>query len=559
MRVVDSRRLRGPNLQTREPAAIAEVALEEGETAVACEKAWRGEVGRLGKALGWKAKPVVRRFAGGLALVLPAPVDALMEATEVNELAVRAATDAMAGRPTADYDATAADLRARVEAGRNPALLALRAEAIRRDIPFLWDDDTLTLGMAAHSQTYALGELPSPEQVPWKRLRRIPVALVTGTNGKTTTARLLARMVTLAGKVPGNTSTDGVSVGEEVVEEGDWTGPEAARLVLRRSDVDVAILETARGGILRRGLAVDACDVALVTNVTSDHLGEFGVQDLPTMARAKGVVGTVARGRVVIGDDPLLVELSPTFTAPVVLVALSADSPTARAHLAKGGEVFTEDGGSFVRIAAGKRTGLGRVDEAPLTFGGVARHNVANALSAAAVAYGLGLPVRAIKSALRTFGSKPGDNPGRGQLVEAPGGKRVLLDFGHNPAGLRELLHLAASLTGEGGRIVSVHTQPGDRTAEDTRLVAAEIAGAHPRVVVLWESEEYRRGREPGDIVAALRGALVSAGMSASHVLDAELETEALAKALAAAKPADIVVVAPHVERAAVARMLTES
>ena len=552
----DVRRLRGPNLQTREPAAIAEVSLEEGETAKGCEQAWRRQIARLSKALGWAAEGVVRRFPGGLALVLLAPIDALMEATEINELAIRAATDALRGRATEDYDATLAELRARVEASRNPALALLRAEAGRRDVPFLWDDDTVTLGMAARSRTYALGELPAPGQVPWRTLRRIPVALVTGTNGKTTTARLLARMVTLAGKVPGNTSTDGVSVGETVIEEGDWTGPEAARLVLRRDDVDVAILETARGGILRRGLAVDACEVALVTNVTSDHLGEFGVLDLPTMARAKGVVGTVARGRVVLGDDPLLVELAPMFTAPIVLFAASAGSPTARAHVAKGGELFTVEDGHFVRLAGGRRTRLGRVEEAPLTFGGLARHNVANALAAAAVAYGLGLPVRAIKSALRTFGSKPEDNPGRGQIVEAPGGKRVLLDFGHNPAGLRELLHLAGSLVEDGGRIVAVHTQPGDRTAEDTRALAAEIAGARPRVVVLWESDEYRRGREPGDIVTALRGALVSAGMDASHVLDAELETEALTKALAAARPADVVVVAPHIERAAVSAML---
>ena len=560
MRVVDSRRLRGPNLQTRGPAAIAEVALEEGEIADACVKAWKKAVAHVTEGLGWSDPPVARAFPGGIALVLPAPIDVLMEATEINELAIRAASDAIAGRTTEDLEGALADLVVRMEASRRPALIALQAVAHRLHIPFLWDDESVTLGMAAKSRTYSLAELPTPEAVTWDTLGRIPIALVTGTNGKTTTARLIARMATLAGRVPGNTSTDGISVGEVVVEEGDWTGPEAARLVLRRPDVDMAILETARGGILRRGLAVDACDVALVTNVTSDHLGEFGVCDLATMARAKAVVGTVVHppgGRVVLGgDDPLLLELAPTFAAPVVLFALSEESPGVRAHLAKGGELLTVRDGCFVRVAHGIATELGQVNVAPLTFGGAARHNVANILAAAAVGLALGLPLAAISEAIRTFGSLPGDNPGRGQVVRTRQGVRVLLDFGHNPAGLRELYHLARSMLGKGGRVVSVHTQPGDRNEEDTRALALEIALASPRSIVLWESVEYRRGRAPGEIARALRRTLVAAGYDDSSIGDAYSEPDALGRAVLGATIEDIVVVAPHIDRAGVMAML---
>ena len=560
MRVVDSRRLRGPNLQTRGPAAIAEVALEAGETAEACVAAWREAVARVTAGLGWPAPLVARPFPGGIALVLPAPIDVLMEATEINELAIRAASDAIAGRVTEDLEAALADLVVRMEASRSPALLALQTAARQRDLPLLVDDESVTLGMAAKSVTYPMAELPSPDAVPWDTLGRIPVALVTGTNGKTTTVRLIARMATLAGRAAGHTSTDGISVGETVVEEGDWTGPEAARLVLRRPDVDMAILETARGGILRRGLAVDRCDVALVTNVTSDHLGEFGVCDLPTMARAKGVVGTIVgppHGRVVLGgDDPLLVELAPTFVTPVVLFATSEESPAVQAHLAHGGELLTVQGGAFVRLLRGNAEVLCRVEEAPITFGGAARHNIANALAAAAVAFALGLPATAISEALRTFGSRAEDNPGRGQVVRTRYGVRVLLDYGHNPAGLRELFHLARTLVGKGGRVLSVHTQPGDRTEEDTKALTLEIALASPRWIVLWESDEYRRGRAPGEIAGALRRTLVAAGFDETSIADAYSEADAIGRALAVATPADVVVVAPHIERATVSELL---
>ena len=294
MRLVDSRRLRGPNLQTREPAAVAEVALEEGETARGAAAAWKREAAKMCRALGWtvrKKSLVARSFSGGLALALVAPVDALLEATEVNEWAI----DAASRRRTTSFAAAKKEFRARVESQANPRLVALRRAALRRDVPFLWDDDHVTLGMAARSATFDNARLPDPRVVKWSAFGRIPVALVTGTNGKTTTARLVARMAKLAGKVPGCTSTDGIAIDERLVEQGDLTGAEGARLVLRNPQVTLAVLETARGGILRRGLAVEACDAALVTNIASDHLGEFGVTDLSTMARAKAVVGTVVR------------------------------------------------------------------------------------------------------------------------------------------------------------------------------------------------------------------------------------------------------------------------
>jgi UDP-N-acetylmuramyl tripeptide synthase len=560
MRLVDSRRLRGPNLQTREPAAVAEVALEEGETARGAAAAWKKEAARMCRALGWKVGKkslVARSFPGGLALALVAPVDALFEATEVNEWAI----DAASRRRTISFPTAKKEFRARVERQANPRLVALRRAALRRDVPFLWDDDRVTLGMAARSATFDNSRLPDPRVVKWSAFGRIPVALVTGTNGKTTTARLVARMAKLAGKVPGCTSTDGIAIDERMVEEGDLTGSEGARLVLRNPAVTLAVLETARGGILRRGLAVDACDAALVTNVASDHLGEFGVTDLSTMARAKAVVGTVVRpsGRVVLnGDDPLLVPLADGFRAKSVLFFASDKSPVLTARLAKGHTAFTVRRGFFVRLRRSKETRLARVADAPLTFRGAAPHNVENCLAAAALAWSLRLPDRAVSTALRTFGRVPADNPGRGEIVTLRGGVRLFLDFGHNADGLRALFALARSLLAPGAAIVCVHTQPGDRTAVDLAALAREIALAAPRTITVWESEEYLRGKKRGEITRALTRALARAGVARSAILAATSETSAIARAVGTARAGDVVVVAPHIDRAKVGAWLAK-
>jgi cyanophycin synthetase len=426
-------------------------------------------------------------------------------------------------------------------------------------VPFLWDDDLVTLGMARAAKSYPMNELPPPSKVPWARLGSIPVALVTGTNGKTTTSRLVARMAKLAGLVAGSTSTDGIAVDGRVVEAGDWTGAEAARNVLRRREVEIAILETARGGILRRGLGVDACDAALVTNVASDHLGEFGVADLSTMARAKAVVAMAVRkgGSVVLNaDDRRLMALAPEIRAKVVLFGLTANR-VARAHLRTGGVAFFRSDGWLVRATRGREIRLARVDEVPLAFGGAAVHNVANALAAAALAHALRLPDAAVKEALRTFGAHAEDNPGRGHYQKLASGVGVLLDFGHNAAGLRPLFGLARSLLGPGGRLLVVATQPGDRTEADFAAFAREIARVQPRLVVVWESEHYLRGRQPGEVLGVLRRALLEEGMARAALATAKGgEVPAVDHALRAARPGDVVVVAPQIDREGVKRVL---
>jgi len=226
-------------------------------------------------------------------------------------------------------------------AGRGEALEALDGEtneATRRALPLLWDDEHVSIGEGSRSACWPRAALPDVADVPWQDLGAIPVALVTGTNGKTTSTRLLARMAREAGFRVGAASSDEISIGTQVVQNGDWTGPAAARIVLRDTGVDFAVLETARGGILRRGLAVESCDAALITNISDDHLGSYGVDDLAAMTRVKAVVADAVRpaGTVVLNaHDEKLVALASSLDRAVVFFAnLDRDDPAARAVIA---------------------------------------------------------------------------------------------------------------------------------------------------------------------------------------------------------------------------------
>ncbi len=562
MQLVDSRRLRGPNLQVGRAAAVAEVSLDPGDDPEEATRAWRRALERLAAALGVAdvAHAVARPFPGGICFVLPAPIDILYAATEINEWAIAVAAAELASRVHDEsFEEACARISAEIEEESRPGLLALEQAARARHVAFLWDDEQITLGMAARARTYPIGELPAPDEVPWSELGHIPVVLVTGTNGKTTTTRLIARMALEAGRAVGNTSTDGIAVNGVVVEPGDWTGAEAARQLLRRDDIQLAVLETARGGILRRGLAIDHADAALLLNVSADHLGEFGVHDLPTMAKAKAVVGQVVAppGHVVINaDDAHLLALADTFEAPVILFSLDAASPALAAHRAAGGVVVFARDGALWRGVGAREHRIVEIDRIAISFGGIAEYNVANALGAAAVGWSLGLPDDAITRALERFDAA--DNPGRGQLVERPGGVRVLVDFGHNPVALHGVLALARALqqgdAGERtGKLVVATTQAGDRDGPALARHAAAIADARPTLVLVWETPHLRRGRAPGETAEIIARELRQRGIA---VEIAEMEVDALQQGLARATAGDIVVVSPCIDRTGVAKLL---
>ena len=276
MNVTDSRRLTGPSLLLDRPGAILEVRLDEAVRDRALT-AWRAAARRLLQDVGWPGETLaVRSFAGGASLALTAPTDALYAATALNEEAWDAAAAEVEGRSAPDPAEVVARLRSAIAEESDPALVALGEAARARDVTFLAGEDLVSVGSGAGALVWRAAALPDPSAVDWHRVRDVPVALVTGSNGKTTVVRLLAAIVAETAVGVGIASTDGVSVRGVAIAEGDYSGPSGARTVLRRPDVETAILETARGGLLRRGLNVDRAAVAVVTNVADDHLGEFG-------------------------------------------------------------------------------------------------------------------------------------------------------------------------------------------------------------------------------------------------------------------------------------------
>ena len=587
-RLEDARRLTGPNLYGPAPAVLVELLLDPADDTDAVVAAYHAQWSRLLGAVGLEAPPAealqVRRYRGGVAIACAGPIDTLLAATEAAEWAALAAAELLAGRPaqTADsvilhksipatqsptlppssdstefvvsaesiFQSKCAEIGAMLAAQRSPALLEVADEAQRRGLPLLWDDERVSVGTGRRSRTYDRACVPAAAQVPWAELGALPFAFVTGTNGKTTSARLIARMVREGGRVPACTSSDGVAVDEVFVEGGDCTGPFAARSALLRPDVEVAVLETARGGILRRGLALGGAEAALITNVSDDHLGTYGIDDVPAMARVKAVVGHAVKsgGRVVLSaDDAGLVTLAPTFAAEVVYFSLDPASAVIGAHLTRGGEAWLDEDGTLVRRHGGERAAIIACADIPIAYGGAARFNVANALGAAATAHALGVEDAAIARALRGFTPSHLDNPGRGNLFDVHG-VRVLLDFAHNAEAVRAVLQLATSLRGEGALTV-VTGSAGDRSDAAIRELAAVVFAAHPTRVYLRELEHYLRGRASGEVTALFRASFLRLGLPAENIVQVPSEVAALEAALASARPGDFLLFLVHIER----------
>jgi cyanophycin synthetase len=556
MQILDSRRLTGPGLLLDGAGAVLDVRLDDSyrERAVA---AWEQHARRLLTAVGWPGQRLVSRpFAGGVSLALSAPIDGLYAATELNERAWTAAAAELEGRKVPDHSAAVAALLDEIADERNPVVAELHRQAQSRGLTFLSGEDLISVGSGRGALLWQVGHLPDLAQVAWEQAFDIPIVLVTGSNGKTTVVRLIGSMVEEAGRVPGITSTDGVTIGSTLLEEGDFAGPSGARMVLRHVETETAILETARGGILRRGLPVERADVAVVTNVADDHLGEFGIESLSDLADTKLVVAKAlgSTGTLVLNaDDPLLVERSRGIQARLSWFSMEKPSPVITSHLERGGTAVFVENGMIVLADGGRRRPLASVVEMPMTFGGTALYNAANALAAAAAGAALGVEPRRLATTLQSFGRDLDVNPGRANLLEL-GGARILLDFAHNPHGWSALVGVARTLPAK-RRLVLVG-QAGDRSDEAIRALARAAWELEPDHVVVKDMEAYLRGRAPGEVPALLADEFTRLGIREESLSRAGEEIAAVRRALEWARPGDLLVLAVHQDRRAVLDLL---
>jgi cyanophycin synthetase len=367
---------------------------------------------------------------------------------------------------------------------------------------------------------------------------RIPIVAVTGTNGKTTTVRLLSHLLRQAGRNVGMACTGAIEIDNHVIMRGDYSGPQAAAIVLREPTVEYAVLEVARGGIMRRGLGFDECDVGVLLNIASDHLGEHDIHTLDELARCKTVVVDAVRkgGTAVLNaDDPRVLAGQEWARGDIIFFTLDPDARAIRQHVRDHGVAFTVHHERIVMRQGHVEAEVIPVVDVPITFEGHARFNVANALAASAAAYALGLSIADIQMGLRTFHPTPGQNPGRTNLIEADGIK-VLIDYGHNVPALEALSELVSCIPAQ--RRISVASAPGNRRDQDLFTLGTLLARMHD-VVYIYETAP--RGRAIGEAAGLLRNGAESVGGTCRVEIIME-EAQAVDRALDEASEGDLLV-----------------
>jgi len=371
---------------------------------------------------------------------------------------------------------------------------------------------------------------------------RIPILAITGTNGKTTTTRLLAHIYKQTGKTIGYTTTDGTYIGDFIVEKGDNTGPQSAELILKDPTVEVAVLETARGGILRSGLAFDRCDVGVVLNVSADHLGIGDIDTIEQMATLKSVLAESVdpKGYAILNaEDPLVVKMAKRVKSQIAYFSMDPENEVLQNHVRNGGLAAVYENGYLSIIKGDWTLRIEQAVNVPLTMAGLAPFMIANALAAALAAYSNGVPIEQIRSGLATFEASVAQTPGRMNLFNM-GSYHALVDYAHNAASYEALGGFVRNWPGE---TIGVIGGPGDRRDEDLTNLGKLSAEIFKQIIVKEDNDT--RGRPRGNAAHFISEGIAQANGPAAYqtILN---ETEAIETALDQAPSGSLVVILPE-------------
>jgi cyanophycin synthetase len=384
----------------------------------------------------------------------------------------------------------------------------------------------------------------------------IPVIAVTGTNGKTTTVRLIAHLARAAGHTVAYTTTDGVYRDHELVEEGDYSGFSGAAKALAQPGIDFAVLETARGGILLRGIGTDHNDVAVVTNVTEDHLDQYGIRTIDQLAEVKGSITRITRADgwdVLNADDPRVLAMRRLATGRPWLFSLDADHPAIRTTLAEGGRAISVLDRMLVVMSSRRHVHhLLPLEDIPVALAGISSPNLRNAMAAAAAALGAGVSEEAVAEGLRSFVLDPDSNPGRANLFELDG-RVVVIDYAHNEDGMRGLVEICQGLRPGSARIFLAFGTAGDRTNAILHRLAYTAARGADRPAIA-ELHRYLRGRDPKDLVERLQAGLQDGGKAMAPVFPDEVA--ALTWMLVESAPTEVLAVTALAQRPEIFQLL---
>jgi len=511
----DCRRLTGPSMVWDKPGAILDILVEDLELDAVLECWYRHIHAVLAQLDCGEPALSHRRFENGFNLLIEAPLDQLYSAVLTLETAWYFCACELLEVEVEEASVLIEELRQAMREEANPGLIDMQQAAQTHQVDFLADDEILSIGRGAGSVSWDIEDIPAPGEVDWTSVRDVPVALITGTNGKSTSVRLLDAIARAAQQVSGVTSTDFVRVGDDVLDRGDYSGPGGARLLLRDKRLQVAFLEVARGGILRRGLPIKRATAALVTNIARDHLGQYGVNTLKALTEVKLVVRkTLAVDAVLVlnADDSNIVDyLDGIEAGELCWFSLDKNNPLVQQQLAGNGRCCFAEAGEIVYHDGSQTHRICKISDIPLTLAGAALHNVRNVLGAVGIAAAMNYSFDQIRQGLFSFHSDAQDNPGRLNSFDLDNGARVIVDFAHNAHSVEAVVDTVKRMPAR--KRWAMFGSAGDRSDEEIAAIAKGVCALEPDYVVIVEIENYLRGRAPGEVSELLRQACLDSGL----------------------------------------------
>ncbi|WP_440682978.1 Mur ligase family protein [Cysteiniphilum halobium] len=543
-----SRRLVGPNLFFNETGVVLDIPLKMHQQVLI--KLWQKNCDRLLPLLGFSEYKLAHKaYSEGLRLACTAPCDILLASCDVIDYTWQAACYEFLHQKILALDKTQKiRLLQTIKQEQNLAYRILYANAKAHGLNIFREKDHAYVGSGIGR--YKLSLLTDDYlSLPWQDIYDIPQVIVTGTNGKTTTVRLTNFICQHAGKISGYASTDWVAINGEIIDRGDYSGPTGHQFVLTNPDVEVAVLESARGGLLKRGLIETQVSAATVTNVSYDHMGEDGVETLNDLFDAKCIVyRALAKDSsfaIINMDDGLLQQLVTQLSTPKILVSQAKISSKVLNQLTINDHACYVADNCFIWWQKGKTRPLVKLSDVPLTMNGHAKHNIENTLHAIALAFALGISFDKIVTALCTYQNTARENQGRANIYILKSGAIVIVDFAHNPAGFEAILSLAQAYQTKAGRLFLLFGTTGDRV----NLIEASskvIAQYKPDKILVKELKKYLRGATEGEIPKQIAASLIRFGLEKDTISLVDDELSGAKLLLSQLKQGDVCVLCCH-------------
>ena len=553
-----SRRLVGPNLFFKETGTVLDIPLTEDRDRLT--KLFYDEVARILPALGWtdvKAKHIF--FSNGVRFAITAPVDITMPACDVIDFIWLSVREYVENGSFKTIEEAQETLMPTINEDKNLTYRKLYDISKSKGFNAFREGDKAFVGSGTGCYEFDLNK-SNIDDIPWNDVYDIPAVIVTGTNGKTTTVRLTDYICRVAGKLTGYTSTDWVKVNDETIDEGDYSGPTGHQFVLTNKTVEIALLESARGGLLKRGLIETFVDAAAVTNVSADHLGEDGVETVAELAEAKSIVfrtmGEKSHAIVNI-DCSYMKDRFDSLSCNKIVVTQYPEQHDMKHFIANSDYACVIENGKFVWLDNKNNTKVDIVNvvDAPLTTKGFAKHNIENALVAVSLAFKLGVDFDTIAKALKSFTNDPKINRGRANIFEW-GNKVAVLDYAHNEAAMDALLGMMKAYD-KGGKTHLLIGTTGDRknliSSINDVIIKHDVDS-----IVLKETESYLRGAEPMELPIAIQKDLVEKGYDSNAISVEHGEMIAVKKILDKMEENDVAILCCQAEVENVVNLLTE-